>query len=140
MGAVGEGRIVCMSARYSSKVEVAPFKDNGRLIVKRLEIATELVQRHSSLNRHSDIGLVNGEDLIHLLVRQDDVTTDEARRDGVHGPNDFDFSILSISIFDNCLDFADAAELLELGVRDVELDLVDPVHEARHFGCETEFN
>ena len=74
-----------------------------------------------------------GWDLVHLLVRQNDITTDEARRDGVHGSDDFDFCILSIGIFNDGLHFADAAGFLELGVRDFELDLIVPIDELRHF-------
>ena len=69
----------------------------------------------------------------------DDVTANEARRDGVHGSDDFDFGIFGIGILDDGLDFADAAGFLELGVRDVEPDLVVPVDEARHRCCKTEF-
>ena len=129
-----------MCARYSCKMEVAPFKHNGRLIAKGLEVATELVQRDASLNRDGKVGLVDREDLVHVLVRQDDVTTDKARRDGVHGSNNFDFGILSIGIFDDGLDFADAAGFLEFGVRDIELDLVVPVDELRHLGCGTGYD
>ena len=115
-------------------MEISPFKDNGRLIAKRLEVATELMQRDTGLDRHGEGGLVDREDLVHLLVGQNDITADEARRDGVHGSNDFYFSIFGIGIFDYGLDFANAAGFLELGVWDVELDLVVPIDKARH-GC-----
>ena len=130
--------VAAFRTRHRPKMEVAPFKHNGWLIAERLQVATELVQRDTSLDCHGEIGFVDGKDLVHLFVRQNNITTDEAWRDGVHGSNDFDFRILSIGIFDNCLNFADAAGFFELGVRDVELDLVVPVDKLRHFGCTKE--
>jgi hypothetical protein len=133
LSAVGQGGIVRVSAGHGTEVEVAPFKDNGRLVAKGLEVAAKLVQRDTGLNRHGEVGLVDREDLVHLLVGQNNVATDEARRDGVHGSDDFDFGILSVGIFDDGLDFADAAGFLELGVWDVEFNLVVPVDKLRHF-------
>jgi len=121
-------------------MEIAPLEDDGRLVSKRLEIVAELVQRDTGLDCHGEIGLIDGEDLVHLLVGHDNVTTNKARRDGVHGSNDFDFGIFGIGVFDDCLNFADGAGSFELVVRDVELDLVVPVDEARHVGCENELD
>lgn len=98
------------------------------------------MQRHTSLDRHGEVGLVDRENLIHLLVRQDDVTTDKARRDRMHGSDDLDFGIFSVCIFDNGLNLADAAGFLELVVRNIELDLVVPVHKARHFDCARKYD
>jgi hypothetical protein len=121
-------------------VEVAPFEDDGRLVAKRLEVATELMQGDTGLDRHSEVGLVDGQDVVHPFVGQNDVANDKAWGDGMHGSDDFDFCIPGISIFDDSLDLADAAGLFELVVQDVELDLVIPIDEARHIGCRMELD
>jgi hypothetical protein len=124
-----------VGARHGAEMEVAPFEYHWRLVAERLEIVAKLVQRYTGLDCHGENGLVDGEDFVHLLVRQDDVAADEAGRDGMHGSDDFDFSIFGIGVFDDGLDFGDAAGFLELVVRDIELDLVVSVDEARHCGC-----
>ena len=53
----------------------------------------------------------------------------------MHGTNDLDFGIVGIGLFDDGLDFLDGGWSFELGVRDVELNLVVLVDKARHVGC-----
>lgn len=122
-----------MRATHGSKVEVTPFENDGRLIAKRLEVATQLVQRHTGLDGDGKVSLVDRQDLGHVLVGHDDVTADKTRRDGMHGSDDFDFGISGVGIFDYGLNLRDATGLLQLFVRYIELDLIVPVDEGLHF-------
>ena len=135
MRGVRQRRVVGVRSTGSPEFEVAPFKNHRALISKRFEIVAKLVESDSGLDSDGEVFFIHGENLSHPSAGQHDVTADEARRDGVHGADELDLGIVGIRLFDDSLDFLDGAWFLELVVRDVELDLVVPVDEARHVGC-----